>query len=123
MAEVTGLKGRFCFHAWIIAGEDLGDSSEDVVEPQTVPYFMDHCMGVSRYAIEGRIQHNSACKEREIVVFILIYAETSCDGCFPLGLVEWKVGKTMGGGATANDRQSLNGCMQKDRQLGPYWGW
>ena len=61
-AEVPSLEGGLSFHARITAGEDLRDSPEDVIEPQAVPNFMDHCVRVARDSIEGGIQHNTTCK-------------------------------------------------------------
>lgn len=62
-AEVSSLKGGLSFHAGVTAGEDLRDSPEDVIEPQAVPDFMDHCVCVAGDAVEGRIQHDATCME------------------------------------------------------------
>lgn len=64
IAEVSSFKWGLCLHARITAGLDFWDTTEDVIEAQAMPNLMDHGVGVSRNAIERRVQNNTACKKK-----------------------------------------------------------
>lgn len=56
-AQVAGFQRRLRLQAGVIAGLDLWNAPEDMVQAQAVADFVDHGVSVAERAVKRRVQH------------------------------------------------------------------